>query len=179
MPRCRRQRQEVLDISAACLPLVLHMLLAGAADMSENPSAQTTTSQVHKRLAVLRKSLQKSSVNVCVNVQDFSVLFRRQRLIRAKVEPCRFGETLGLWAQAYPSSSPAFLVCPIAAQHCCWCKSKAQGRTWHVGSSAAHNTVIGAEKLAVEHGKAAALSRHPALCSAVKHIRRCPHCPYR
>ena len=121
MPRLKRQ--ELLDISAAFLPLVLHMLLAGAADMSENPSAQTTTSQVHKRLAVLRKSLQKSSVNVCVNVQDlFSLLFRWQRLIRAKVEPCRFGETL--WAQAYPSSSPAFLVCPIAAQHYCCARVK-------------------------------------------------------
>ena len=74
MPRCRRQRQVVLDISAACLPLVLHMLLVGAADMSKIPSAQATTSQAHNRLAVLSKRLQKSSVSFCVIVQAFLVL---------------------------------------------------------------------------------------------------------
>ena len=124
MPRCRRQWQVVLDISAACLPLVLHMLLAGAADMSEIPSAQATTSQVYSRLAVFRKSFQESSVNVCVNVQDFLYYIGWQRLIGAKVEPCRFGETLCPWAGAYPSSLPAIFVCPIAAHHCCCARVK-------------------------------------------------------
>ena len=51
--------QAVFDISAACLPLVLHTLLAEAADMSENPTDQATPSRVQSRLATLREGLQK------------------------------------------------------------------------------------------------------------------------